>query len=128
MATGRTLEALRECILFAKEELGEGLVSSDIFSNDGLPVVEGYNTNPKAAALFANITEYVRKAVISSNFPNLGEYYLVSLEDDRLVIVLLSDEFEWQMLIDHKKIKLGYLFSIFFPEAIKRFKEAVNVV
>ena len=128
MATARTLEALRDCILFAKEELGEGLVSSDIFSNDGLPVVEGYNTNPKAAALFANITDYIRKAVVSSNFPNLGDYYLINLEDDRLVIVLLSDEFEWQMLIDHKKIKLGYLFSIFFPEAIKRFKEAVNVI
>ncbi|RUM58447.1 MAG: hypothetical protein DSY59_05755 [Persephonella sp.] len=128
MATGRTLEALRECILFAKEELGEGLISSDIYSDDGLPVVEGHNGNPKAAALFANITDYIRKAVVSSNFPNLGDYYMVNLEDDRLVIVLLTPQFQWKMLIDHRKIKLGYLFSIFFPEAIKRFKEAVNVV
>lgn len=128
MATARTLEALKECINYAKEELGDGLISSDIFSNDGLPVVDGHNTNPKSAALFANITDYIRKAVISSNFPDLGDYYLVNLEDDRLVIVFLADNFQWEMLIDHKKIKLGYLFSIFFPEAIRRFKEAVNTV
>ena len=128
MATAKTLEALRNCIAFAKEELGDGLMSSDIFSNDGLPVVEGYNTNPKSAALFANITEYIRKAVISSNFPDLGDYYLVNLEDDRLVIVLLAGDFEWELLIDHKRIKLGYLFSIFLPEAIKKFKEAVATI
>ncbi len=127
MATSRTLEALQECINFAKEELGEGLVSSDIYSDDGLPVVEGHNSNPKASALFANITDYIRKAVISSNFPNLGDYYMVNLEDDRLVIILLTEHFQWKMLIDHRKIKLGYLFSIFFPEAIRRFKEAVEV-
>jgi len=127
MATGRTLQALQECINYAKDELGDGLISSDIYSNDGLPVVEGYNTNPKASALFANITDYIRKAVVSSNFPNLGDYYLVNLEDDKLVIILLTEQFQWKMLIDHKKIKLGYLFSIFFPEAIRRFKEAVLV-
>ena len=128
MATAKTLESLKNCIDYAKEELGEGLVSSDIFSNDGLPVVDGHNTNPKSAALFSNITDYIRKAVVSSNFPDLGDYYLVNLEDDRLVIVLLAGDFQWEMLIDHRKIKLGYLFSIFFPEAIKRFKEAVNTV
>ncbi len=127
MATAKTLEALRECILFAKEELGEGLVSSDIYSDDGLPVVEGHNSNPKAAALFANITDYIRKAVKSSGFPTLGDYYMVNLEGDNLVIILLTEHFQWKMLIDHRKIKLGYLFSIFFPEAIKKFKEAVEV-
>ncbi len=127
MATAKTLEALQECVNFAKEELGEGLMASDIYSDDGLPVVEGYNSNPKSSALFANITDYIRKAVVSSNFPNLGDYYMINLEDDRLVIVILTEHFQWQMLIDHRKIKLGYLFSIFFPEAIKRFKEAVEV-
>ena len=127
MATAKTLEALQDCVNFAKEELGEGLVSSDIYSDDGLPVIEGYNSNPKASALFANITDYIRKAVVSSNFPTLGDYYMVNLEDDQLVIILLTEHFQWKMLIDHKKIKLGYLFSIFFPEAIRRFKKAVEV-
>ncbi len=124
MATGKTLEALRECIIFAKEELGDGLKSTDIYSNEGLPIVEGHNSNPKAVALFSNITDYIRKAVHGASFPELGDYYLINLENDNLVIIFISEEFQWVMLIDHKKIKLGYLFSIFFPEAISRFKEA----
>jgi hypothetical protein len=123
MSSLEKIKKLQECIEFAKEELGHGFLAGDIFSTDGLPIVEGYHSNPKASALFANITEYIKKAVKGSNFPELRDYYLVELEDNKAVIVILNDEFEWGMLIDTKAVKLGYLFSIFLPQAIKKFQE-----
>lgn len=122
----KILENLQNCIYFAKEELGGGLIATDIYSNEGLPVVDGYNSNEKATALFANITEHIRKAVNNSTMSNLGDYYIINLQQGTLDIVIVGENFQWKLLINTDKIKLGYLFSIFLPEAIKRFKEALN--
>ncbi len=120
------LEKLQNCIYFAKEELSDGLIATDIYSSEGLPVIDGYNTNEKATALFANITEYIKKAVNSSHMSNLGDYYIINLQEGTLDIVIVDDNFQWKLLINADKVKLGYLFSIFLPEAITRFKEATN--
>lgn len=120
------LEKLQNCIYFAKDELGDGLISTDIYSSEGLPVVDGYNSNEKATALFSNITEHIRKAVNASTMSNLGDYYIINLQEGTLDIVIVGDKFQWKLLINTNKIKLGYLFSIFLPEAIKRFKEATK--
>ena len=120
------LEKLQNCIYFARDELGEGLISTDIYSSEGLPVVDGYNSNEKATALFSNITEHIRKAVNASTMSNLGDYYIINLQEGTLDIVIVGDKFQWKLLINTNKIKLGYLFSIFLPEAIKRFKEATK--
>jgi len=122
----KVLEALQNCISFAKEELGSGLIATDIYSTEGLPVVDGYNSNEKATALFANITEHIRKAVNNSTMSNLGDYYIINLQQGTLDVVIVGDNFQWKLLINTNKIKLGYLFSIFLPEAIKRFREALN--
>jgi hypothetical protein len=121
------LRALQECIEFAKEELGQGLIASDIYSEEGLPVVDGYNSNPKATALFANITEHIKRAVKNEKYPNLGDYYVINLQANTLDLVILAPRFQWKLLINTDKIKLGYLFSIFLPEAIQRFKEAAKL-
>ena len=126
MMAKELLEKLQNCIYFARDELGDGLISTDIYSSEGLPVVDGYNSNEKATALFSNITEHIRKAVNASTMSNLGDYYIINLQEGTLDIVIVGDKFQWKLLINTNKIKLGYLFSIFLPEAIKRFKEATK--
>jgi len=123
MSSLEKIKKLQECIKFAKEELGKGLLAEDIFSSEGLPVVDGYHSNPKASALLANITDYIKKAVKASNFPDLRDYYMIELEGNKALIVILNEEFQWGLLIDTKIIKLGYLFSIFLPQAIEKFRE-----
>ena len=122
----KILENLQRCIYFAREELGEGLIATDIYSTEGLPVVDGYNSNEKATALFASITEHIRKAVNNSTMSNLGDYYIINLQQGTLDVVLVGENFQWKLLINTNKIKLGYLFSIFLPEAITKFKSALN--
>jgi hypothetical protein len=120
------IERFQNCINFALSELGEGLIVSDIYSNEGLPIIDGYNSNPKATALFSNLTEVLKSNVKISNFPNLGDYYIISLENGFIDIVILNNNFQWNLLIDTGKIKLGYLFSIFLNKAIKKFKEVTT--
>ncbi|RUM62258.1 MAG: hypothetical protein DSY66_00255 [Persephonella sp.] len=120
----KVLENLQNCVNYAIEELGDGLIASDIFSSEGLPVVDGYNSNEKATALFASITEKIRNAVNNSHLSNLGDYYIINLQEGTLDLVIVGNIFQWKLLVNTNKIKLGYIFSIFLPEAIKRFKEA----
>ncbi len=120
----QVLENLQNCVNYAIEELGDGLIASDIFSSEGLPVVDGYNSNEKATALFASITEKIRRAVNNSHLSNLGDYYIINLQEGTLDLVIVGDIFQWKLLVNTNKVKLGYIFSIFLPEAIKRFKEA----
>jgi len=120
----QVLENLQNCVNYAIEELGDGLIASDIYSSEGLPVVDGYNSNEKATALFASITEKIRRAVNNSHLSNLGDYYIINLQEGTLDLVIVGDIFQWKLLVNTNKVKLGYIFSIFLPEAIKRFKEA----
>lgn len=120
----KVLENFQNCVNYAIEELGDGLIASDIFSSEGLPVVDGYNSNEKATALFASITEKIRNAVNNSHLSNLGDYYIINLQEGTLDLVIVGNIFQWKLLVNTNKIKLGYIFSIFLPEAIKRFKEA----
>jgi len=120
------INQFQECIDFALEELGKHLISTDIFTEEGLPVVEGYNSNPKAVALFSEISDTLRKTVKNSDFKDLGKFYVVSLEDGILDIVILNGKFQWKLIIDTKDLQLGYLFSMFLPEAIKKFEEILK--
>ncbi len=126
MAIGRALDSLQECIDLALDSLGDALIEADMYTNDGLPIVEGYRSNSKASALFSNITDYINGAIKSSGFQTLKDYYLIHLKDNKAVLILVSKDFQWGMLIDLNKVKLGYLYSIFLPEAIESFKKAVN--
>ncbi len=121
------LEKFQKCINFALEELGDGLIATDIYSDEGLPIVDGYNSNPKAIALFSGITENLRDVIKNSNFPELGDYYVINLKENSLDIVILNSKFQWKLLVDTSKIKLGYLFSVFLPMAIEKFKEATTI-
>jgi hypothetical protein len=120
------IDQFQECIDFALEELGDNLISTDIFTEEGLPVVEGYNSNPRAVALFSQISDTLRKTVRNSNFKDLGKFYVVSLENNVLDIVILNEKFQWKLIVDTTGMQLGYLFSIFLPEAIKKFEETVK--
>ena len=60
-----------------KEDLGDGLVATDIFTvADGISIA-GYNPQPKASALFNQMTNYIIKTLRGSNFPNLNKYFII---------------------------------------------------
>jgi hypothetical protein len=117
---------LNDAIEVLKTDLGPALISCDIYPTGvGTPLV-GYNSNPKAAALFDQVTSYIVKALDGSGFPVLNDYYLLELKNDNLVVVLLVGDYQWDMLIDEKKVNLGLLLNIALPNAKKALEEAIK--
>ncbi len=119
-------QKLKDAVEVLKSDLGPALISCDIYPTGvGTPLV-GFNSNPQAAALFDQVTGYIVKALEGSGFPVLNDYYLMELKDNNLVVVLLVDDYQWNMLIDEDKVNLGLLLSIALPNAKKALEEAIK--
>ena len=116
---------LRDAIKILKDDLGEGLIATDIFTVAEGMSIAGYNSQPKANALFNNLTTDLMKTLRSANFPNLSKYYILDLEGDHLLIVLPLGDYRWGILVNSKKVQLGLLLSIAIPNSIKAFEDAL---
>jgi hypothetical protein len=120
------IKKLNETIESMTTDLGESLLATDIWTvADGFSIA-GYNPQPKAAALFNQLTSYLNDTLQGSGFPGLGKYYMLDLLDNKLVIVLPMGEYRWGILVDNSKIQLGLLLNIIIPRIIDAFEEALT--
>jgi hypothetical protein len=109
-----------------KEDLGDALISCDIYPTGvGTPII-GYNSNPQAAALFDRVTSSINKALVGSEFPGLKDYYMLELENNEYVIILIFKDYQWAIQVDSTKINLGLILNVALPNAKKAFTEALK--
>ncbi len=119
------VEKLNEAVNIQKNDLGQGLLATDIFSSSDGQSIVGFNSNPQACALFNQISDYMKNALEESGFPPLGRYYIMDVAGDKMIVVILLGDFRWGMLIDRNKTQLGLLLNIAMPRMIKAFEEAL---
>jgi hypothetical protein len=109
-----------------REDLGEGLVATDVFATADGQSLAGFNSNPKACALFNEITKYLHKSLKGSGFPGLGGYYMVHLENNMAVVVISRGDFQNGMLVDLSKTTMGLLLNVALPRAMATVEEAMK--
>jgi hypothetical protein len=120
------VQKMKEAMDLLVEDLGGGLLASDIFNkNDGQSIV-GVNPQPAASALFAQATNYLVKSLEGSGFPPLGRYWLIDLVDRKAVIILPLGEFIWGMLVDTQKAPVGLILNVTVPKIIGLYEEAIT--
>jgi len=117
---------LNEAIDILTSSIGEALISTDIFFTEDTQPVAGWNSNPAACAVFGQITRKVHESLKELALPKLGKYYILDLEDKRVIILIPMGDFQWRMLIDSSKTQLGMLLNLAIPKAISAFEEALN--
>ncbi len=121
------IQKLNEAIGILKQDLGEGLLACDIYSIDDGQSIAGYNSQPKACALFNQITEQMNSVLGGAGFPILGRYYILDLADKKMVVVIPLGDYQWGILMDGTKVKLGLLLNIAMPKIIDAFEEAITM-
>lgn len=120
------IKKLQKAVDVLRENLGEGLMATDIWVvSDGTSIV-GLNSQPEATAMFNQMADYLAKTLEGSGFPKLGKYFMVDLVGEKFVVVLPLGDFRWGMLIDRTKVQLGLVLSIAIPRAIAVFEEAIT--
>ncbi len=120
------LAKLNAVIELAKENFGDGLVSTDIWGKDG-QVLVGHQVNEAAAAMLNQVTGSIRNSLETSNYPQLRWYYFLELKDNKGVFVMLSGgDYQMGIAIDMVKCPMGMAVSVAGPAVYKAFVEAVK--
>ena len=119
------IKKMKEAVDKLKEDVGEGLLATDIFSAADGQSIYGHNSNPKACALFNQLTNFLMKSLKGSNFPPLGKYYIIDLTDTKMVVVVPMGDFQWGMLVDTKKTQTGLLVNVILPELVQVFQDSL---
>ena len=110
------VEAFENIINELKSDLGEGFVATDIWHSKDAQSLAGYNSQPKAVALFNEVTRILDKILKGSKYPGLGEYYLVKLENNYIVIIVIAGEFQQVLVVDLSKVTMGLIMSVVVPK------------
>ncbi len=112
-------------IVSLKEDLGDALLSTEVWNlNDG-EIIAGYNEQVEVCDLFTQITFYMNEALSTSEYPELGKYYILNLEGGKIFVTIPVGEYFWGMLIDSKKTPLGFLLRVVLSKLIGAFEEAI---
>lgn len=121
------VQKLKESMEVLKENLGPGLIASDIYgAKDGQAIIAMDNKpSPVADALFSKIISMLDSALKDAKFPNLGKWVIIDMDGDKAGIVLPLGEYQWGMLVDYNKSQLGLALNVAIPKAIKAFNEAL---
>ena len=116
---------IKNCVEVLQKDLGESLLSTDIWGSDGLSFAT-HNPKPATTALFEELTKNLKGYLERSDLSSLGNYYLVSLDNDQTFVVLSTEELRWGILIDDNKLSLGLLFGIAIPNALRNLQAAIR--
>ncbi|HLP48346.1 MAG TPA: response regulator, partial [Candidatus Kapabacteria bacterium] len=108
-----------------KEELGEALLSAQVWTLSEGEVFAGYNQQSEVSDLFTQITLYINEALSTAEFPQLGKYYVFNLEGKKISVTIPLGEYFCSVLIDSKKTPLGLLLKVVLPGVIASFEEAI---
>lgn len=109
-----------------QKDLGNGLLSADIWQKKTNKKVAGFNSPQKSTVLFNEITSYLSSTLAVSEFPPLGGFSMINLENDQTVVVVDSHELLLVMFIDTTKTTMGLIINLAIPVALKGLVEAIE--
>jgi len=112
---------LNQSIEVLLEDLGNSLISCDISMVGVKKSIAGYNTQHSITNLFADLNLKFKKALKDSNFPTIGDYYMLNLANDYIILVLYFQKFQWVILLSKTKVNMGVLHCVTIPKIKKLF-------
>jgi hypothetical protein len=106
-----------------KNDLGDGFIATDIWATAYAQPLVGYRSQPETAALFNEVTQKLEKTLKTAEFPGLGNYYMVNLNNNRLAVILSINTYQLFLLIDLSKTTMGLLMSVTLPKLLSALEE-----
>lgn len=122
------ISKLNEAVEYLKSQLGDALLATDVWGTMDGQALAAHNSQPKAVALFNELTQHMANTLSDSEdeFVELGRYYLIDLIGDNMVLVIYLGDYQWGILFNKKKGKLGLLLNVIIPKIIDTFEEAMT--
>ena len=119
------IEKLNGCIELLKKQMGDSLLATSIVAMSDAQAIADWNSKPGAAAIFVEVTNFLNES-LKKGYPALGKYYLLNLQEDKMLIFLPLGEYQWGIAVDTTKAKLGLILNVILPEIVSSFEDALN--
>ncbi len=119
------IEKLNGCIELLKKQVGDSLLATSIVAMSDAQAIADWNSTPGAAAIFVEVTNFLNES-LKKGYPPLGKYYLLDLQEDKMLIFLPLGEYQWGIAVDTTKAKLGLILNVILPEVVAAFEDALN--
>jgi hypothetical protein len=119
------VQKLNKSIDVLREDVGDALIATDIWTVADGQIIAGWNKQPQAAAIFNDLTNHMIKTLEVAKFPVLGRYYLLDLVDKNMVVIIPLGDYQWGILLNSEKAPLGLLLNVIIPKSIDAFEEAI---
>ena len=120
------IKKLNEIIKELQQDLGKGLLSTDIWGVADGQSIAGYESNPTAAALMNRVGQEIKDSTSVAEFPSLEKFYVLELKNAKMLLCLLFGDYQWGMLLDTKQVQLGLLLNVIAPKCMEGFNAAVS--
>jgi hypothetical protein len=121
------LKKLNLAVAEIRDIFSVSLLRTDIFLAENGRSLAGWNSHPLACSQFAAITKSLKSSLQISQFPPLGDYYLLDLDTDQLLFIVVTGELQWGFLLKAAKDRLGLLLNIILPKALVFLEDAVTI-
>jgi hypothetical protein len=121
------LKRINQALAGIRDILAASLLRTDIFLAEDGRSLAGWNSHPLACSQFAAITKSLKESLQACHFPPLRDYYLLDLEADQLLFIVITDDLQWGFLLQGTKERLGLLFNIVLPRAMAALTESLAV-
>jgi CheY-like chemotaxis protein len=121
------IKKLNAVIKNLTEDLGDALITTDIWAVADGQSIAGYKSNPKAAALFNRMGKLLNNALQGSKFPGIDRHYMFHLKNDTIMMGMPLGDYQWGLLVDAKKAQLGLLMNVIIPNTIAALKSALGI-
>ncbi|MBP1710962.1 MAG: Protein with response regulator receiver domain [Deltaproteobacteria bacterium] len=114
---------LDTCLNLMSKDMGDALRAASIINmNDG-KVMAFYNDDPDTAQSFMRLTTYMKTTYSSETPFELGDHLIIDLKDQQTLVILMIDEYQWNIIFNNVKCSLGMLRNIIMPKVIRTFNE-----
>lgn len=120
------IKRMNGAIEMLRDQLGDALLACDIWIAGTGQSIGGYNPQPKAVALFDQVSEYINKALQTSEFPAIDKFYMLDCSNDALIFILYVENYYWGMLLNKKKAQLGLVLNVILPQITQELKSAIK--
>lgn len=127
MATATT-STIHEIIQRMIADANGGILALDVFDRSHGLSVAGFNSNPRACALFNGLSGQLVQAMSKTNglMGELDMQIIVEKNSGAVVVVELATQHRLGMKVDTSKCSLGLLLSVVLPDGIKELQGALG--
>lgn len=120
------IKVVNKLIEDLKDNLGDGLLFSDISSFKIGTSIASYNASPKTATLVNKFSKYIKDMVVKIGLGTGIDYYAAETASNLTMYVIMSGDLCWSIMVDNAQVPIGMMMVGVLPDSRENLANAAK--